>query len=258
MALRMASGKAGHSDHTGITVIPKNSRTAIFIPKAEPLDVLMIQKIYNAQIKALVADYERGAMENNRQRPHFRIGARGFSSHPPVVGAREAGGIEPEKEKGKELGYKLRSVPITVSNEQCEEVFWLRRNRKPVVYVKNEWKVNDDDTVEDHATGLMWQRAGSSKIEYSDADKYLKWLNKITFAGYGDWRLPTIPEMISLLEHRRKNGNLYISPLFRRTRILCWSSDQRSSDSAWGVDFGCGDIFWRNHADESFVRAVRP
>ena len=258
MALRMASGKAGHSDHTGITVMRKNSRTAIFIPKAELLDVLMIEKIYNAQKKALVADYEIGAMENNRQRPHFRIGARGFSRHPPVVGAREAGGIEPKKEKGKELGYNLRSVPITVSNEQCEEIFWLRRNRKPVVYVKNEWKVNDDDTVEDHATGLMWQRAGSSKIEYSDAGKYVKWLNKITFAGYGDWRLPTIPEMISLLEHRRKNGNLYISPLFRRTQILCWSSDQRSSDSAWGVDFGCGDIFWRNHADESFVRAVRP
>lgn len=53
MALRMASGKAGLSDHTGITVILKNPGTAIFIPKAEPLDILIIRKIYLALVSGL-------------------------------------------------------------------------------------------------------------------------------------------------------------------------------------------------------------
>jgi len=55
MALRMASGKASLSDHTGIKIILKGSRTAILIPKAEPFDILIIRNIYDAQKKALIA-----------------------------------------------------------------------------------------------------------------------------------------------------------------------------------------------------------
>ena len=53
MALRMSSGKASLSDHTGITVILKNPRTAIFIPKAEPFDSLIIRKIYSGLVSGL-------------------------------------------------------------------------------------------------------------------------------------------------------------------------------------------------------------
>ena len=47
----------------------------------------------------------------------------------------------------------------------------------------------------DHATGLMWQQGGSPKeMDYADAARYIRDLNNQKFAGYSDWRLPTLEE----------------------------------------------------------------
>ena len=86
-------------------------------------------------------------------------------------------------------------------------------------------------------------------MTYKDAEMYVKTLNRETFAGYGDWRLPTLPELASFLESEKLNGDLYIDPIFDKT--------QQSWSSMWDVVFHDGIVHWYAHDHRLNVRAVR-
>jgi serine/threonine protein kinase len=136
--------------------------------------------------------------------------------------------------------YTLRSNPITVSEQEFKKAFGLNDDRKPFHYIKNRFQDNEDGTISDFATGLMWQQSGSDDyMEFSQAQTYIRSLNQSRFTGHSDWRLPTIPELISLLEPEKNNKNRYIDPLFDNKQLWCWSSDriEGSSGAAWGVYF---------------------
>ena len=76
-------------------------------------------------------------------------------------------------------------------------------------YSKNEpqYQNNGDGTVTDLVTGLMWQQSydhnDDGSVHYDDKLNYPEILslvkNGVSFAGYNDWRLPTIKEMYSLI-----------------------------------------------------------
>ena len=60
-----------------------------------------------------------------------------------------------------------------------------------------EYQDNGDGTVTDRVTGLMWQQGlPDKKYPYSDCVTYA---DTSTWAGYTDWRLPTIKELYSLM-----------------------------------------------------------
>lgn len=56
---------------------------------------------------------------------------------------------------------------------------------------------NNDGTVSDNVTGLMWQKTMDEKMSYEDAIIYA---NESTLGGYDDWRFPTIKELYSLIQ----------------------------------------------------------
>lgn len=74
------------------------------------------------------------------------------------------------------------------------------------------YTINGDGTVTDHATGLMWVQSTdtngdgdinvSDKFSISDAKAYVAQLNQQQYAGYNDWRLPSIKEQYSLIDFR--------------------------------------------------------
>jgi hypothetical protein len=151
----------------------------------------------------------------------------------------------------------LRSKPLTVSEEEFKEVFKLDENRQPREYIQNDYE-NLGDVIIDHATGLMWQKSGSDEqLTYQQAQAYVEKLNRERFAGYDDWRLPTVDELISLLEPEKQLNDLYINPIFDATQRFCWSVDRSSSGAAWGVHFGGGDVFSHLVKLLSYVRCVR-
>ncbi len=128
----------------------------------------------------------------------------------------------------------------------------------------NDYKLlNDGKVVLDHASGLMWQQSGSAKdISYDEARKYVAMLNSDHYAGYNDWRLPTLEEAMSLVEPTEKNGGLHIDQVFDTTQRWIWTSDMNNTSLAWLINFVSGNCYtyvndYFDFTSGGYVRAVR-
>jgi hypothetical protein len=69
--------------------------------------------------------------------------------------------------------------------------------------------INDDGTITDHNTGLIWQRSldfdGNGKVNAADKQPYAaasSYCENLTLAGSSDWRLPDIKTLDSLMDFR--------------------------------------------------------
>ncbi len=78
----------------------------------------------------------------------------------------------------------------------------------------------DGLTVIDNVTGLIWTRSPDlngdgdidfdDKLTFAEASTYAdSTLNPLNFGGYGDWRLPSIKEMYSLIDFRGQDASSY-------------------------------------------------
>jgi TIR domain-containing protein/uncharacterized protein DUF1566 len=127
----------------------------------------------------------------------------------------------------------------------------------------------------DHATGLMWQRGGSGdnvQGGYKAAEDYVQGLNAKKFAGFDDWRLPTLEEGMSLMtgaqsgqpgeadygDGQAVKGTYHIDSSFEKNGApFIWTSDLQSAKRAWVVYFWDGICDLENLDFNAYVRAVR-
>lgn len=125
---------------------------------------------------------------------------------------------------------------------------------------------NRDGTVTDNCTNLMWQKNTADINEDSNIDyendplvwqEALQYCNNIELAGYTDWRLPNIQELLSLIDYR--NSYPAIHSLFRSEDSRYWSSTTHNlfSSAAWFVSFGLGNGDSMFKINKNYVRAVR-
>ncbi|GAK60917.1 leucine Rich Repeat domain protein [Candidatus Vecturithrix granuli] len=158
----------------------------------------------------------------------------------------------------------LRREPLTISDVDAVKVLGLKPAKwekfdvwRPLEYIRNDYE-DRGNVVFDRATGLLWQKSGSEGfLTYEQAEEYVDTLNREEFAGFYDWRLPTMPELMSLLEPKKQSNGLYINSVFNSNQTWCWSGDKRSSSSAWLVHFTTGDVGWCTMDDMNSVRVVR-
>jgi serine/threonine protein kinase len=103
------------------------------------------------------------------------------------------------------------------------------------------FKIGDSPVVIDHKTDLMWYDGESTgELTFNDAEKWLKNLNKDAYAGYSDWRFPTLEEAASLLRNKEDEKEKHIDPIFSGNSSIIWTSDRFSSNKLWIILFKAG------------------
>lgn len=138
----------------------------------------------------------------------------------------------------------------------------------------SRFTVNGNGTATDKQTGLMWKQClegRSGESCYSGAPVNLGWDEALQvpaalnasggFAGYTDWRLPNIKELLSIVERQCYDPalNLMVFPNEQQIRNV-WSGSPYVDPSidAWYVGFGGGGSnFGSNRVNDWSVRLVR-
>ncbi|MGR0482879.1 MAG: Lcl C-terminal domain-containing protein [Candidatus Electronema sp. V4] len=131
---------------------------------------------------------------------------------------------------------------------------------------------NGDGTVTDSKTGLMWKQclegvggalcdAGlPSNFTWQEALKQPIIVNSGGgFAGYTDWRLPNIRELVSIVEEQCYNPAINMNRFPNTPNSYVWSGSPYadSQDLAWHVLSSYGGSYYSNRISSFSVRLVR-
>jgi len=162
---------------------------------------------------------------------------------------------------------KLRSSYKTLSVSQVhsmpnvsirEKKDWGFSGHSTINHDYNLKTIGGDKVAVDNATGQMWHQSGSDgQMHWDDAKEWVEDLNSEGYAGYQDWRLPTVDEAASLLEPSKRIGR-YIDPVFDKKQQWIWTGNEvDGSEAAWSVYFGNGHVYRSYFIDIHSVRPVR-
>lgn len=110
----------------------------------------------------------------------------------------------------------------------------------PVTLVDN----NDGLTVSDLSTGLMWQREGLDIMSNRMLRQEVARLNSEGFAGYSDWRIPSLAEALTLMAPAKNRYGLHLHPCFSPRQPFILVATTRNPGGNWFVDYKQGRSFW--------------
>jgi len=122
---------------------------------------------------------------------------------------------------------------------------------------------NGDGTITDNATGLMWAKDGDGAGCNSGATiawaAAITWAEGLTFAGYSDWRLPNVKELMSIVDYGTAGPSVDTTYFPNTKSNKYWSSTTYAGLTlfAWYVDFNSGLVLFDLKTNTSYVRAVR-
>lgn len=102
----------------------------------------------------------------------------------------------------------------------------------------------DGLTVVDVRSGLMWQREGLDIMSNRSLRKEVERVNREQFAGYADWRMPTVAEALSLMQQEKNAKDQYVHPCFSAAQPFIFVDATRKPGGYWFVDFKHGRAFY--------------
>ncbi len=147
-------------------------------------------------------------------------------------------------------------------------------------YIGGRYIDHGNGTITDTKTGLMWKRCleglSGDNCEEGEVEKY-RWyeaverFKNVEYAGYADWRLPSIDELKTLVycsKGKNKEGyckggsavptiNQQAFPNAEASYVWSGSPYANNSDYAWVVDFINGDSNYDGRFNNVAVRLVR-
>lgn len=123
--------------------------------------------------------------------------------------------------------------------------------------------VEQDDSVQDRLTGLVWARHASLAefpLTWGEALEFVARLNRQKTFGFSDWRLPNRRELRSLISHQTRRPALPEGQPFQNVFAgWYWSSTTAaiSPAHAWYVDMDGGRMFYGGKDQSYMVWPVR-
>ena len=129
-----------------------------------------------------------------------------------------------------------------------------KASSKPVAIAR--YSLGDDnDSVTDHKTGLIWQRADDGvERTWSEAEAYCQ---DLVLGGHDDWSLPPAEVLVTIVDYSRIGPA--IDPVFNCRSSNYWSSSPNANDPdyAWGPFFYRGYVGQFAKSSNFYVRCVR-
>lgn len=167
--------------------------------------------------------------------------------------------------RAEEVSFHLRKTPLNnLSDESVKKMltdkyFFHKDWNKNGTGINHQYKKQKNgQIIFDAKTGLVWQQSGSeNSMVYAVTLDYIDKLNEEAFAGYSDWRLPTLEEAMSLMENKTYNYWWFIDPVFDTKQDWIWTADKYSDSSAWMVNFLSGGCYHDAMSSTYSVRTVR-
>ena len=144
---------------------------------------------------------------------------------------------------------KLDSLPREVIESDIPEIvkkhnFYDRKYNKEGRFDNYFVDNGDGLTVTDMVTSIMWQRGGFDIGSIRKMEAGIEQLNRDGFAGYSDWRLPTLEEALSLMEPDANSKEIRLHPCFSREQPFIFVANRRYPGGYWFADFKAGNVFW--------------
>lgn len=151
----------------------------------------------------------------------------------------------------------VRSTAERVLAKHAAAIFEIDDRHRPQDYVENHFGPARDGVIVDAGIRLAWQQAGSaSPLPWDAAEAYIRGLNRQKFGGYDHWRLPTVNELLSLLNPPPPGEDFCFQSPFSVVQKWLWSGDTRSKRAAWFVDMEMGFVASGDILDAYYVKAV--
>ncbi len=152
----------------------------------------------------------------------------------------------------------IRAAPLKTRPRPKPSQFGLDALWRPRRYRKHRFTAGaGGEVLTDLASGLTWQRGGSDfTLDWHTATAYIDQLNHEGFGGRRNWRLPTIDELITLLQPNPQGSDHCLPPIFDRRPKRLWSCDRRTFTSAWYVNLNLGFVSWQDCSCHNAIKAV--
>lgn len=153
------------------------------------------------------------------------------------------------------------STTANQSDEKISTGYSLVPNAKGGTYDKTE-------CVKDNATGLIWEGKPTTGLrdaterytnentdKEGDASAFVAAVNMQGLCGYNDWRLPTVQELVRLVDYSKERPAIDVTWFPNTKADAYWTSTPYTGEAsgAWYLDFLNG----KNGMDRNFAYHVR-
>lgn len=137
----------------------------------------------------------------------------------------------------RHMGRSRRKEPRRMMYKNIRTELGLDDLLRPRQYALQDFAVVGPLVALEKNSGLYWQRRGSGfTVNWQQAHEYVQFLNDTNWQGASSWHLPTLEEVLTILQPPLHGVLCSSWPLLDNTVHWLWTSDHCTKKQAWMVD----------------------